>query len=147
MLATGLPHDKPALHLHKLATPNGAGIKMTNKRVLKQQYLETKTRSGVYTIKNLLTGRSIVAGSTNVHGILNRHRFELRHGIHRNPLLSQEWLLHGEDSFSFEVLDILKPSEDLALDVASELEDLVALWRQEIPCEGEKGYALPRRTS
>ena len=120
---------------------------MTNKRILKQQYLETKIRAGVYAIRNLVTGRVLVAGSTNVKGVLNRHRFELRQGTHRNPLLSQEWSLHGESSFNFEVLDMVKPREDSAFDVARELEDLVALWRQEIPCQDERGYQISRRTS
>ena len=120
---------------------------MTNKRILKQQYLETKIRAGVYAIRNLVTGRVLVAGSTNVQGALNRHRFELLQGIHRNPLLSQEWSLHGESSFNFEVLDLIKPREDSAFDAARELQDLVALWRQEIPCEGERGYETSRRTS
>ena len=120
---------------------------MTNKRILKQEYLETKIRAGAYAIRNLVTGRVLLAGSTNVQGALNRHRFELRQGTHRNPLLSQEWLLHGESSFNFEVLDMVKPREDSAFDVARELEELVALWRQEISCEGERAYELSRRTS
>lgn len=120
---------------------------MTNKRILKKQYLETKTRAGVYAIRNLVSGRALVAGSTNVQGVLNRHRFELQHGTHRNVLLSQEWLLHGESSFNFEVLDVVKPRDDLAFDVARELKDLVALWREEIPCQGESDYEFSRRTS
>ncbi len=120
---------------------------MTNKRILKQQYLETKIRAGVYAIRNLVTGRALVAGSMNVQGVLNRHRFELCCGTHRNSRLSQEWSQHGEASFIFEVLDMVKPREDLAFDVARELEDLVALWRQEIPCNGESGYEISRRTS
>ena len=120
---------------------------MTNKRILKQNYLETKVRAGVYAIRNLVTGRVLMAGSTNVQAVLNRHRFELRQGTHRNSLLSQEWSLHGESSFNFEVLDVVKPREDLAFNVARELEDLVALWRQEIPCRGESGYEISRRTS
>ena len=120
---------------------------MTDKRILKQQYLETKIRAGAYAIRNLLTDRVLVAGSTNVEGALNRHRFELRQGTHRNPLLSQEWSLHGESSFDFEMLDMVKPREDSAFNVARELEDLVALWRQEIPCQGERGYEISRRTS
>ncbi len=120
---------------------------MTNRRILKQQYLETKIRAGVYAIRNLVTGRVFVSGSTNVQGVLNRHRFELRQGTHRNPLLKQEWSRYGESSFTFEVLDMVKPREEVAFDVARELEDLVALWRQEIPCQGERGYEIPRGTS
>ena len=120
---------------------------MTNKRILKQQYLETKIRAGVYAIRNLVTGRVLVAGNMNVQGALNRHRFELRRGTHRKALLSQEWSLYGESNFNFEVLDMVKPREDLAFDVTRELEELVALWRQEIPCQGGRGYELSRRTS
>lgn len=116
---------------------------MTNRKTLKRQYLETETRAGVYAIRNQRTGRALVAGSTNVQGTLNRHRFELQHGLHRNARLAQDWAEHGEADFVFDVLDRVKPSEDPAFDVAQELAMLVGLWRQEIPCLGEFGYGEP----
>lgn len=85
-------------------------------------------------------GRALVAGSMNMHGSLNRHHFGLRHGLHRNVKLLQEWVEHGEANFLFEALDMVKPSEDPKFDAARELEILVSLWRQEIPCHGELGY-------
>jgi len=117
---------------------------MTNRQTLKREYLETKTRSGVYAIRNKITGRALVAGSTNAQGTLNRHRFELQHGTHRNARLAQDWAAHGETSFLFEVLDRVKPNEDPAFNAAQELEMLIGLWRQEIPCVGELGYDEPR---
>ena len=117
---------------------------MTNRKTLKRQYLETKSRAGVYTIRNQITGRALVAGSSNVQGTLNRHRFELQHGLHRNARLAQDWIEHGETNFLFDVLDIVKPSEDPAFNAERELEMLVGLWRQEIPCLGELGYGDPR---
>jgi hypothetical protein len=117
---------------------------MTNRKTLKRQYLEATTRAGVYAIRNQITGRALVAGSTNVQGTLNRHHFELRHGLHRNAKLAQDWGEHGETHFLFEVLDRVKPSEDPAFNAAQELEMLVSLWRQEIPCVGELGYDEPR---
>jgi hypothetical protein len=119
---------------------------MTNKRTLKQQYLEAKTRAGVYAIKNLVTGRVLVAGSTDVQGALNRHRFELRQGTHRNKLLSEDWALHGEPNFCFEVLDVVKPTDDSSFDVARELKDLVAMWRQEI-LQGKDDYEFSGKAS
>ena len=116
---------------------------MTNKKTLKRQYLETTTRAGVYAIRNQITGRALVAGSTNAQGTLNRHRFELQHGLHRNASLAQDWVEHGETNFLFDVLDIVKPNEDPAFNAAQELEMLVSLWRQEIPCRGERGYGEP----
>ncbi|CNI33909.1 Uncharacterised protein [Yersinia thracica] len=120
---------------------------MTNKQVLKRQYLETKTRAGVYAIRNKITGRALVAGSANVQGALNRHRFELRYGQHRNLKLAQDWVEHGESNFLFEVLDRVKASEDPAFDAAQELAMLVNLWRQEILCPDELSYDEPRNKS
>lgn len=117
---------------------------MTNKQTLKRQYLETKTRAGVYAIRNKITGRGLVAGSTNAQGTLNRHRFELQHAQHRNARLAQDWVEHGQTNFLFEVLDMVKPSEDPAFNATQELDMLVSLWRQEIPCLGELGYDEPR---
>jgi len=117
---------------------------MTNKKTLKRQYLETKTRAGVYAIRNQITGRALVAGSTNVQGTLNRHRFELQHGQHRNARLAHDWVEYGEASFFFEVIDMVQAGEDPAFNAAQELEMLVSLWRQEIPCVGELGYDEPR---
>jgi hypothetical protein len=121
------------------------GLMMTNNKTLKRQYLETTTRAGVYAIRNQITGRALVAGSTNAQGTLNRHRFELQHGLHRNARLAQDWVEHGETNFLFDVLDIVKPNEDPAFNATQELEMLVSLWRQEIPCVGELGYDEPRR--
>ena len=120
---------------------------MTNKQALKRQYLETKTRAGVYAIRNQITGRALIAGSTNAQGTLNRHRFELQHGLHRNARLAQDWIAHGEINFLFDVVDMVKPNEDPAFNAEQELEVLVSLWRQEIPCFGELGYDEPRSQS
>lgn len=120
---------------------------MTDKQTLKRQYLNTKSRAGVYAIRNQITGRALVAGSSNVQGALNRHRFELRHGQHHNTRLAQDWVEHGETSFLFEVLDMVKHLEDPAFDAAQELEILVSLWHQEIPCLGNLGYSDPRSES
>jgi hypothetical protein len=117
---------------------------MTNNKTLKRQYLETTNRAGVYAIRNQITGRALVAGSTNVQGALNRHRFELKHGLHRNARLAQDWLEHGESNFLFDILDTLKPSDDPSFNVARELKMLLSLWRQEIPSEGELDYEQAR---
>ena len=120
---------------------------MTDKQALKRQYLETKIRAGVYAIRNEITGRTLVAGSNNAQGALNRHRFELRIGQHRDAGLTQDWARHGEASFVFEVLDTVKPREDPAFNVAEELEILVSLWRQEIAGLGERDLGDQRNNS
>lgn len=120
---------------------------MTDRRALKRQYLETRTRAGVYAIRNLVTGRALIKGSSHAQAALNRHRFELKHGGHANPLLRKDWADHGESSFVFEVLDLVKPREEPDFDIASELETLVTLWRQEISCQGASGYEDEERAA
>ncbi len=120
---------------------------MINKKELKQQYLETRTRAGVYAIRNQVNGRALVAGSNNAQAALNRHRFQLRYGSHPNARLSEDFALCGESGFVFEVLDMVKHRDDPTFDVALELEELVALWRQEIACEGDQGYDEPGKRS
>jgi hypothetical protein len=120
------------------------GLMMTNNKTLKRHYLETKTRAGVYAIRNRITGRALVAGSTNAQGTLNRHLFELQHGQHRNARLAQDWVAYGETNFLFEILDMVQPNEDPAFNAPQELDMLVSLWRQEIPCLGALRYDEPR---
>lgn len=106
---------------------------MIDRKALKRTYLDAPTRAGVYAVRSLATGRTMVAGSGNVQGTLNRHRFELRQGHHRDAGLQRDWNAHGEASFVFEVLDVVRPREDPDFDVDRELALMVELWRQEVP--------------
>lgn len=120
---------------------------MTHKQILKRQYLEAPSRAGVFAIRNQITGRALVAASANAQGTLNRHHFELRHGQHRNTRLAQDWAEHGASSFVFEIVDMLKPSTDPAFDAAQELQTLLHLWLEEIPCQGEHGYGDAKKAA
>lgn len=113
---------------------------MIDKRALKRQYLETKTRAGVYGIKNQVNGRMLIAGSNNVTAAINRHRFELKVGSHLNKLLKADWLEFGEAAFTFEILDRVKHREEPGFNVADELDELVVLWREDIGCPAELDY-------
>ena len=115
----------------------------TDRQALKRGYRDVPTRAGVYAIRNLATGRALVAGSTDVQGALNRHRFELARGAHRNARLRRDWDDHGEASFVFEVLDRVKPRDEPGFDPERELEALVELWRAEVACDGDRGYGAP----
>lgn len=110
------------------------------RRALTRHYKETRRPAGVFTITNRVNGRVYVDGSLNLDGTMNRHRFELNLRSHRNRPLQQDWLAHGADNFVFAVIDRLKERDDPLFDYQAELESLLALWREEIPCQGERGY-------
>jgi len=113
------------------------------KRALVRKYKDTVLPAGVFVIRNTLSGRIHVAGSLDVEGAMNRARFELGLRSHRNKALVRDWAAHGAEHFSFEVIGRVKERDDPAFDRAAELEKLLALWREELQCDGDKGYNTP----
>jgi hypothetical protein len=115
------------------------------KRAVTRQYKDSVRPAGVFAIRNHANGRIYVAGNLDVEGAMNRARFELGLRSHRNKALQHDWLAHGAAHFTFEVIDRVKEREDdPAFDRAAELEKLLALWREELQCAGERGYNAPR---
>jgi hypothetical protein len=116
--------------------------KMVNRTELKRAYKETRREMGVYQIKNIQNGKTLVAASRNLRASMNGKKFELRHGSHFNKELQEEWNRYGESSFTFEVLEILKPREDAPADYLyrEELRALEDKWLAKLQPFGRKGY-------
>ncbi|MBP6120008.1 MAG: GIY-YIG nuclease family protein, partial [Giesbergeria sp.] len=85
-------------------------------------------------------GRVYVGGSLNLDGAMNRMRFELNLRSHRNKPLQHDWIAHGAECFSFTVVDRIKERDDPLFDYRAELDGMLELWREEIPCHGDSGY-------
>jgi hypothetical protein len=100
---------------------------------------------GIFQVRNTINGRVLIGKSLNIDGILNRHRFALRQGLHSNKTLQTEWLEHGSENFTFEILDILAPSDDPSRD-AENLTCLEDLWLDKLQPYGERGYNEPKTT-
>jgi len=107
---------------------------------LKRSYREAPPPMGVYAVRCLANGKVLVGASPNVQGMLNRIRFELATGMDRLPALLEDWRRYGADQFTFEVLDVLKPSEEPGADPKEELEVLEALWLDRLQPYGDAGY-------
>lgn len=97
-----------------------------------RDYKQAFARMGVYAVRNTATQRVWLGASRNVDGALNRIRFELAQGAHRDASLAQAWRRHGAGAFTFEVLDRVKQRDDPAFDYEAELQSLLALWRLEL---------------
>ena len=111
-----------------------------HRKALLQQYKQAPPPAGVYAIRNREHGRVYVGAGLNVQGAMNRARFELQRGAHRNAVLQRDWHALGADAFGFEVLGTVKRRDDgLPQDIAGELQDLLALWRE------EAGHEWPAR--
>lgn len=112
-----------------------------NRRELVRAYKETRRPMGVYRIRNLSDGRSLVGTSVDLPAILNRERVALRMGSHRSAALQRDWNALGPDAFAFEVLDTIEAPEGQPDYVpADDLKVLHALWVERLAAAGEEAY-------
>lgn len=56
-----------------------------------REYKQTRLPAGVYVVRNMRTGRSLVGSSPNLPGMLNRQRFQLEMGGHPDKELQADW--------------------------------------------------------
>lgn len=116
---------------------------MNLNRKLRDDYKQSFVPIGIYAIRNTVNQRVLIGGSRNLHGAMNRHRFELANGSHRNTALLADWKRFGAEAFCFEVLDQVRQSADPGMDYDAELASLLALWIDERIGHGEPSYNLP----
>jgi len=60
---------------------------------------------GVYRIYNTINGKTYIGSSTNIEKRWQQHKTDLSTHSHHNKKLQNDWLLHGEDNFLFEVIE------------------------------------------
>jgi RimJ/RimL family protein N-acetyltransferase len=103
-----------------------------DRRALVREYVETPRPAGVYRVRNTVSGKSLVGSSPNVPGVLNRQRFQLQNGSHPDKELQSDWNDLGPDAFTFETLDLLKPSDDPGYDSTEDLRTLKTMWLEKL---------------
>jgi hypothetical protein len=116
-----------------------------DRKALTRAYKESRRPMGVYRVRNLRTGRSLVGVSVDLPSILNRHRAQLRLNSHRNRALQNDWNELGADAFEFEVLDTLTPVDRPDYDPSDDLEALGELWIERLQPFDERGYNTPSK--
>ena len=111
-----------------------------NKKELKKQYKQASRPMGVYQIKNKKNGKIYIGCTKNLMGKINSHKFQLKNGLHINKEMQKDFDEIGEEGFSFDILDELKPKEDLNYDYTEELKTLEEMWIEKLQPFNEKGY-------
>ena len=66
----------------------------------------------IYQVKCLVTERSYFGRSVEVPKRWRAHLNMLRRGVHYNTEMQADFSAHGEESFTFEVLEIVTPGEE-----------------------------------
>jgi len=123
-----------------------AEMKNQNRKEIINEYKQTHRPMGIYQIENKVNGKILVGGSLNLDGIFNREKFTLKMGMHMNKELQKDWKEFGEENFLFEVLEQIKPREEIILNQDDlkkykyELETLEKKWLEKLQPYGERGY-------
>jgi len=122
-----------------------------SRKQLAKQVGQTLRPMGVYQIRNKVNGKILLGSSMYLDTIWNRHAFQLKMGSHMNKTLQQDWNQYGEDAFTFEVLEQLKPSvetystDEELKEYESDIKVLEELWVEKLQPYGDQGYlSVPR---
>jgi hypothetical protein len=113
---------------------------------LKKNYQQSTRTMGIFLIRNNLNDRVFVGSGLDLHGIINRHKFDLTNGSHRNKQLQLDWNELGSNNFAFEIVDELAAREGADVDYRAELNSLEELWLEKLQPFGERGYNEPPLT-
>lgn len=106
------------------------------RRALSRLARDTPRTMGVYAIRHRASGYLVVQASPNLDGAINRHRFELQLGGHRDRRLQAAWSEGGESALDFDVLEVIRPKPDPSFDAAEALALALTLWRAELLPDG-----------
>ena len=113
---------------------------MKSRQELKREYKERRKPAGVFQVRNKANGKVLLGSSLNLEGPLNAHKFMLAIGRHRNDALQKEWNEFGADQFAFEILEVVKTTDDPNFNLSDELALLEQIWVEKIQPFGERGY-------
>jgi group I intron endonuclease len=113
---------------------------MKAKQDINREYKERIKPAGVFQVKNTVNGKVLLGSSLNLEGPLNGHKFMLTIGSHRNEALQKEWKEYGQDKFVFEILEVVKVTDDENFNVKDELALLEEIWIEKLQPFGERGY-------
>jgi hypothetical protein len=116
-----------------------------DRKALARAYKESRRPMGVYCVRNIQSGDTLIGRSTDLPSVLNRERTSLRFGGHPNRRLQQDWNALGSDAFTFEVLDTLAwPDDTPDFDPTSDLLLLESMWRERLQPNGNGSYSTSK---
>ena len=110
---------------------------MPDRKELIRRYKETPQPAGVYRVRNLVGGTSLLGSSPDLPAVLNRERFQLDAGLHPDKELQKDWRELGPNAFAFETLDRLEPSSAPGYDPTADLQVLKEMWFEKLTASGE----------
>ena len=68
---------------------------------------------GIYSIENIKNKRMYIGSSINIEARFERHKDDLRAGIHHSRYLQRAWNKYGKSQFRYKILEVIKDPEKL----------------------------------
>jgi hypothetical protein len=106
----------------------------------KKVYKQKPPDMGIYQIKNLASGKIYIGRAMDLNGKLNSEKFQLKHDMHMNRGLQDDFNASSPDGFSFAILDRLLPKDRPAYDYDGDLKELEAMWLEKLQPYDARGY-------
>jgi hypothetical protein len=108
------------------------------RRELRAQYEQRQPRAGVYALRNVVTGRVLVASTIDLDNVRNRLEFARSTGAPSalDGRLVADVRQYGIDAFVLDVLDTLTLAPGMTPDDArADLAALEQLWREKLAAD------------
>ncbi len=101
------------------------------KKQLRDAYQTRPVVGGVYAISCAGSERRVVRATNDIAGIKNRFEFGLNINGCPDPAMRDEWLAHGTQAFSLDILEELKKKEDQTdKEFNDEIALLLEIWQE-----------------
>lgn len=95
-------------------------------------YRQRKVEAGIYAIRCSASDEVWTGAATDVTTIRNRVWFTLRQGANPHRSLQEAWRQHGEETFSFEIVDSFDCEEETVTSRNRKLLEGVKAWSQRL---------------
>lgn len=70
-------------------------------------------QGGIYQIRNIINNKVYIGSAINFKQRWKKHKEQLKKGMHPNTYLQNAWNKYGENSFVFEITEIIKEIDQL----------------------------------
>ena len=105
-------------------------IDKSRKKEIARAWTERRRSQGVFAVRCAGTKEVWVDASRNLDSQKNSIFFSLRLGSHRNKAAQAAWNAHGEDAFSYEILEEITDETLTPMGVADRLKARERHWRE-----------------
>jgi hypothetical protein len=114
---------------------------MDRKKELKQQYKLMKPDMGIFIIRPKEGRKCYIQATGDLRGVMNGTLARLGGGIHPNRELLAEWIAHGSEYFTVEILERLPYDKDESkTDYNEDLALLEMIWEEKLKNQGYELY-------